>query len=83
MTLKKFKKLKPSSTVKLIEPVEGRYSDYGINPKFVAKVGTVLTIESEILPTVLENGRGNCFVNCRCDGWEQGVSVQHWQITAV
>ena len=83
MTLKQFKTLKPGDTIKLIEPVEGRYSDYGINPKFVADIGTVLTVESEVLPTVLENGRGNCFVNCSCEDWEQGVSVQHWQVATV
>ena len=83
MTLKQFKTLKPGDTVKLIESVEGRYSDYGTNPKFIADIGTVLTVTSEILPTVLENGRGNCFVNCNCENWEPGVSVQHWQIKQV
>ena len=83
MTLKQFKTLKPGDTVKLIEPVEGRYSDYGINPKFIAPINTILRVESKVLPTVLENGRGNCFINCNCDDWSQGLSVQHWQITTV
>ena len=83
MKLKQFKTLKPGDTIKLIEPVEGRYSDYGLNPKFIAESGTILTVESEILPTVLENGRGNCFVNCSCEDWDCGVVVQHWQIETV
>ena len=70
-----FMKLAIGDKVRLVKDVEGRYSGYGGNPKFVVKIGDVVTVRSEH-PLIFVRGDPNgVFVNCDHSHWKEGVSV--------